>query len=59
MSLHEHSHDEITEAGEPNFYEVMEIAIRELLTEKGYIGADEIRRQIEVLDSGNGANLLI
>ena len=51
MSVHEHSHDEITEAGEPNFYEVMEIAIRELLTEKGYIGADEIRRQIEVLDS--------
>jgi nitrile hydratase len=29
----------------------MEIAVRELLVEKGIIGAGEIRRQIEVLDS--------
>ena len=30
---------------------MMETAIRELLVEKKLIGADEIRRQIEVLDS--------
>jgi nitrile hydratase alpha subunit len=45
-----HSHDAIT-AGPPGYYEVMETAVRELLTEKHLIEAGEIRRQIEVLDS--------
>ena len=35
----------------PGYYEVMETAIQELLIEKQLIGAGEIRRQIEVLDS--------
>ena len=35
----------------PGYYEVMEISIRELLVERKLIGPDEIRRQIEVLDS--------
>jgi len=35
----------------PGYYEVMEIAVRELLIEKRFIGPGEIRRQIEVLDS--------
>jgi nitrile hydratase len=35
----------------PGYYEIMEIAIRELLVEKQLIGTGEIRRQIEVLDS--------
>jgi nitrile hydratase alpha subunit len=35
----------------PGYYEIMEIAVRELLAEKQLIGAGEIRRQIEVLDS--------
>lgn len=50
---HDHAHAPI-EAGEtapPSYYEVMEIAIRELLIEKKLIKAAEIRRQIEVLDS--------
>jgi nitrile hydratase alpha subunit len=52
---HEHGHDqphaEINQSGRPGYYEVMETAIRELLVEKQLFGADEIRRQIEVLDS--------
>ena len=52
---HDHGHDlphaEISRSGRPGYYEVMETAVRELLIEKQLIGADEIRRQIEVLDS--------
>jgi nitrile hydratase len=55
MSLHDHDHDhphaEIAEPGRPGYYDVMETAVRELLIDKGLFGADEIRRQIEVLDS--------
>lgn len=47
---HAHPHDEISE-GRPGYYDIMETAVRELLIEKKLIGADEIRRQIEVLDS--------
>ena len=50
-SVHDHSHDEVTVSGEPGYFETMETAVRELLVEKGYFGAGEIRRQIEVLDS--------
>jgi len=35
----------------PGYYEIMEIAVRELLVEKKLITPGEIRRQIEVLDS--------
>lgn len=35
----------------PGYYEIMETAVRELLIERKVIGAHEIRRQIEVLDS--------
>src|SRR3954469_13378166 len=52
---HDHGHDyphaEIGQSGPPGYYEVMETAVRELLVEKRLIGPDEIRRQIEVLDS--------
>jgi nitrile hydratase alpha subunit len=48
---HDHSHAEISESGRPDYYEIMETAIRELLVERKLIGPDEIRRQIEVLDS--------
>jgi nitrile hydratase alpha subunit len=51
---HDHGHDahaEIGQSGRPGYYEVMETAVRELLIEKHLIGPDEIRRQIEVLDS--------
>jgi nitrile hydratase alpha subunit len=51
---HAHPHDEISE-GHPGYYDIMETAVRELLIEKKLIRADEIRRQIEVLDSRSPA----
>jgi nitrile hydratase alpha subunit len=52
---HDHDHDHHPPPGwsdyTPGYFEIMEIAISELLTERGLIGAGEIRRQIEVLDS--------
>ena len=47
---HSHPHAEISD-DHPGYYDIMETAVRELLVEKKLIGADEIRRQIEVLDS--------
>jgi nitrile hydratase alpha subunit len=50
--MHSHDHTPITVPDNaPGYYEVMETAIRELLTEKGLIQPGEIRRQLEVLDS--------
>ena len=48
---HDHPHDPIETADIPGYYEVMETAIRELLIDKGLITANDIRHQIEVLDS--------
>ena len=46
-----HDHAEIGATGRPGYYDMLETAVRELLVEKKLIGPDEIRRQIEVLDS--------
>ena len=53
MSTHNHDdhHQSIDADATPGYYEVMETAIRELLIGKKWIGPEEIRRQIEVLDS--------
>jgi nitrile hydratase len=54
MESHRHDHEPADAAAPdpaPGYYEIMETAIRELLVERRLIGADEIRRQIEVLDS--------
>lgn len=51
---YEHDHDDhssITSDERPGYYAVMETAARELLIDKGYISANDIRHQIEVLDS--------
>lgn len=55
MSPHDHDHDHddhapIT-ADARGYYEVMETAFRELMYERGLLKPEEIRRQIEVLDS--------
>jgi nitrile hydratase alpha subunit len=59
MSQHDHEpdhlHAEIAHSERPGYYDIMETAVRELLIEKRMIGADEIRRQIEVLDSRSPA----
>ena len=55
---HIHTHDDhapIMHDEVPGYYEILEISIRELLIEKGIIGASEIREQIEVLDSRSPA----
>lgn len=53
MSAHKHAHTPAPEAADPkpSYYEIMETAVRELLVEKHVIGADEIRRMLEVMDS--------
>ena len=47
---HRHAHAEISRSCRPDYYEAMETAVREVLIEKQLIGADEARRQIEVLE---------
>jgi nitrile hydratase len=62
---HKHApeaHTEISHDDAPGYYEILEISIRELLIEKGLIGPDEIRNQIELLDSRSpalGAKLVV
>lgn len=50
---HDDDHDGTTGSSDyvPGYYEIMERALTELLIERGLIRADEIRRQLEVLDS--------
>ncbi|QKD06695.1 nitrile hydratase subunit alpha [Mesorhizobium loti] len=48
---HDHDHAEITQGEAPGYFDIMETAVRELLIERKLIRADEIRRQIEVIDS--------
>lgn len=48
---HDHDHAPITSDEMPGYYDIMETAVRELLVERKFFGAEEIRRQIEVLDS--------
>jgi hypothetical protein len=52
---HEHSDAGSTDDPAPSYFEIMEISVRELLVERKLIGAGEIRRQLEVLDSRNPA----
>jgi nitrile hydratase len=49
----DHGHTATTTQDDPppGYYEIMEAAVRELLVDKKLIGPEEIRRQIEVLDS--------
>jgi hypothetical protein len=56
-----HSHDDphapIEQApGDPDYFDVLQMAIREILVEKGLIGADEVRAMIETLDAAEPAH---
>jgi nitrile hydratase len=51
----DHAHPHAPEDAGLGYYDIMETAVRELLIAKGYFGSDEIRRQIEVLDSRSPA----
>ena len=48
---HPHDHAEISHEETPGYYEILEISIRELLIQKDLIRADDVRKQIELLDS--------
>jgi nitrile hydratase alpha subunit len=48
---HPHDHAPIVQDEKPSYYEILEISIRELLIEKGLIAPDDVRKQIELLDS--------
>jgi len=48
---HPHDHAPIITDEKPGYYEILEISIRELLIERGLIAADDVRKQIELLDS--------
>jgi nitrile hydratase len=53
MNPQAHGHASTPEAGDekPSYYEIMEIAVRELLIEKQVIEPGEVRRMLEVMDS--------
>jgi nitrile hydratase alpha subunit len=59
MSDHGHEHEHVDTEGSgdytPEYYEILERSLAELLVEKGQIGAQDIRREIEMLDSRNPA----
>ena len=55
---HEHAHDHQSppdEDGPLTYYQTMEIAVRELLIEKGVFGADDVRAAIETMDARSPA----
>jgi nitrile hydratase len=51
-AAHDHAHPVFQEDDRPSFEaELLELAVRELLVEKGIVSPDEIRRSIEAMDS--------
>ena len=50
VETHPHPHPP-DEGGHLTYYQAMEVAVRELLIEKGVLTADEVRRQVEDMDS--------
>jgi nitrile hydratase len=59
---HDHPHETLPEGAEHlTYYQAMEVAVRELLIDKGILTADQIRRQIEDMDgrnAGHGARMV-
>ena len=56
---HDHAHPHPVRADADDrltYYQVMEIAVRELLIEKGGLDADQVRREVEKMDARNPAN---
>ena len=51
---HDHPHPVLSDSEDKlGYYQLMEVAVRELLIEKGILTADEVRRQIEDMDGRN------
>jgi nitrile hydratase len=62
---HDHDHDHLSPSGHPyrqdndtplTYFQRMEIAVRELLIEKGHLSASEIATQIDTMDARSPAN---
>ena len=62
---HDHEHDHLSPSGHPfraandtplTYWQRMEIAVRELLIEKGHVSAAQITAQIDVMDARSPAN---
>ena len=55
------THDHDAPEAPPTHFQIMEIALRELLVEKGVLGADEVRREVEAMEArtpATGARLV-
>jgi nitrile hydratase len=53
---HDHAHDHAhAEAGGLGYYEAMQIAVAELLIEKGLFSADDMRREVEAMQARSPA----
>jgi nitrile hydratase len=51
---HDHPHATLPDAAEKlTYYQTMEVAVRELLIDKGILTADDVRRQVEDMDGRN------
>jgi nitrile hydratase len=51
---HDHPHPVLSDGEDKlGYYQLMEVAVRELLIDKGILTADEVRRQIEDMDGRN------
>jgi nitrile hydratase subunit alpha len=49
---HDHPHEKLPEGSEQlTYYQMMEVALRELLIEKGVFSAADVRRQVEDMDA--------
>jgi nitrile hydratase len=60
---HDHPHEGIVhvEEGPPSHYQLMEIALRELLIEKGMFTPEDVRREVEAMEgrnAGSGARMV-
>ena len=59
---HEHPHETLPDGADHlSYYQVMEMAVRELLQDKGIFTATDVRRQIEDMDgrhAGQGARMV-
>jgi nitrile hydratase len=53
---HDHPHDVVADADDRlDYFQIMEIAVRELLVEKGVFSAADVRRQLEDMDARSSA----
>ena len=58
---HDHAHEAAGHEGPPTHYQMMEVALRELLIEKGVFTSEDVRREVEAMEgrnAGSGARMV-